>query len=94
MPQPAWVKGRLAPEPYLSRLFYGLIIKRSSTYMTAVMIVATTVGTRSLPMLTPGLRASRKRCAPLPFLLFFSSRSHAVLLSLGRAPAQASGTTT
>ena len=56
MPQPAWVKGRLAPEPYLSRLFYGLIIKRSSTYMTAVMIVATTVGTRSLPMLTPGLR--------------------------------------
>lgn len=70
MPQPAWVKGRLAPEPYLSRLFYGLIIKRSSTYMTAVMIVATTVGTRSLPMLTPGLRASRKRCAPLPFLLF------------------------
>ena len=44
MPQPAWVKGRLGSEPYLSRLFYGLILKRSSTYMTAVMITATTVG--------------------------------------------------
>ena len=85
MPQPAWVKGRLAPEPYLSRLFYGLIIKRSSTYMTAVMIVATTVGTRSLPMLTPGLRASRKRCAPLPFLLF-SPRAHKLCFSRWAVP--------
>lgn len=44
MPQPAWVKGRLQTEPYLSRLFYGVILKRSSTYMTAVMVVATTIG--------------------------------------------------
>ena len=44
MSQPAWVKGRLQTEPYLSRLFYNIVLKRSSTYMTVVMIVATTVG--------------------------------------------------
>ena len=44
MPQPAWVKGRLQPEPYLSRLFYGLVVKRSSTYMGFVMVTATFVG--------------------------------------------------
>ena len=44
MSQPAWVKGRLAAEPFFSRFFYGLIIKRSSTYMTFVMVTATTVG--------------------------------------------------
>lgn len=44
MAQPAWVKGRLGSEPFLSRLFYGLIVKRSSTYMTFVMVTATGVG--------------------------------------------------
>ena len=44
MVQPAWVKGRLGSEPFLSRMFYGLIVKRSSTYMTFVMVTATTVG--------------------------------------------------
>ena len=42
--QPAWVKGRLQPEPYWSRFFYGLVLKRSSTYMTAVISVAMFVG--------------------------------------------------
>ena len=44
MPQPSWVTGRLQAEPASSKFFYNLILKRSSTYMTAVMIVATTVG--------------------------------------------------
>ena len=44
MPQPSWVTGRLQPEPAASKFFYNLVLKRSSTYMTAVMIVATTVG--------------------------------------------------
>ena len=44
MPQPAWVTGRLQTEPFISRFFYGLVIKRSSTYMTFVMVVATGVG--------------------------------------------------
>ena len=41
---PAWVQGRLQQEPFASRFFYNVVLKRSSTYMTAVMIVATTVG--------------------------------------------------
>ena len=44
MPSPSWVQGRLAAEPAWSRFLYNTILKRSSTYMTAVMIVATTVG--------------------------------------------------
>ena len=44
MPQPSWVTGRLAAEPLWSRVLYGTILKRSSTYMTAVMITATFVG--------------------------------------------------
>jgi len=44
MPAPAWVTGRLAAEPALSRFVYNTIFKRSSTYMTAVMIVATATG--------------------------------------------------
>lgn len=49
MPQPAWVTGRLAPEPALSRFVYNTIFKRSSTYMTAVMIVATATGEERVP---------------------------------------------
>ena len=44
MPQPAWVTGRLQQESFLSRFFYNTILKRSSTYMTAVMVVATATG--------------------------------------------------
>ena len=44
MPQPAWVKGRLAPEPFYSRFFYNTIVKRSSTYMMAVITTAMFVG--------------------------------------------------
>ena len=44
MVSPSWVKGRLQSEPFLSRLYYDLIVKRSSTYMTFVMITATFVG--------------------------------------------------
>ena len=44
MPSPSWVQGRLAAEPAWSRFLYNTILKRSSTYMTAVMITATTVG--------------------------------------------------
>lgn len=44
MPQPAWVAGRLQKESFASRFFYGTILKRSSTYMTAVMVVATITG--------------------------------------------------
>jgi hypothetical protein len=44
MPQPAWVKGRLGTEPFISRLFYGLVVKRSSTYMMFTMVTATVVG--------------------------------------------------
>jgi len=47
MVQPAWVAGRLQKESYFSRLFYSTILKRSSTYMTAVMIVATATGTHN-----------------------------------------------
>ena len=70
MPQPAWVKGRLQTEPFLSRLFYGLIIKRSSTYMTAVMIVATTVGARSL--ISTRTRIAPSTCsAALTYFLYY-----------------------
>jgi hypothetical protein len=44
MPTPNWVAGRLREEPFLSRFLYGTVLKRSSTYMAAVMVVATTVG--------------------------------------------------
>jgi len=44
MPQPAWVKTRLAPEPAASRYFYELFMKRSSSYMTTTMFVALFVG--------------------------------------------------
>jgi hypothetical protein len=44
MPQPAWVAGRLQKESAVSRFFYNTILKRSSTYMTAVMIMATATG--------------------------------------------------
>lgn len=44
MPQPAWVAGRLRAEPFLSRFVYSNLFKRSSTYMTVVMITATTTG--------------------------------------------------
>ena len=46
MPQPAWVAGRLQKESAVSRFFYNTILKRSSTYMTAVMIMATATGAR------------------------------------------------
>ena len=49
MSMPAWIKGRLGTEPMISRMFYDLILKRSSTYMTAIMITATTVGARTMP---------------------------------------------
>ena len=45
MVQPKWVTGRLQPEPFFSRFLYDTILKRSSTYMTAVMITATVTGT-------------------------------------------------
>ena len=46
MPTPNWVAGRLREEPFVSRFFYNTVLKRSSTYMTGVMVVATTVGAR------------------------------------------------
>ena len=49
MPQPTWLTGRLQPEPWISRVFYDTVLKRSSTYMTAVMITATITGARALP---------------------------------------------
>lgn len=44
MPQPAWVKGRLQPEPATSRWFYNTFLKRSSTYNASVITVALVVG--------------------------------------------------
>jgi len=44
MPQPAWVKSRLAPEPAFSRFVYNTFFKRSSSYMFTVISVATVVG--------------------------------------------------
>ena len=62
MPQPAWVKGRLASEPFISRLWYNLVVKRSSTYMTAVMVVATSVGARDArPKMRPRPAAAPPR---------------------------------
>ena len=44
MPQPAWVAGRLQKESFYSRFLYNTVLKRSSTYMTAVMVTATVTG--------------------------------------------------
>ena len=44
MAQPSWITGRLSGESAGSRLLYNTILKRSSTYMTGVMVFATTVG--------------------------------------------------
>ena len=44
MPQPAWVKGRLAPEPAASRFIYNTFFKRSSSYMATVIAFSTVAG--------------------------------------------------
>lgn len=44
MPQASWITGRLSGESAASRFLYNTVLKRSSTYMTGVMVVATTVG--------------------------------------------------
>ena len=44
MPQPAWVKSRLAPEPAASRFIYNTFFKRSSTYMATVIAFSTVAG--------------------------------------------------
>ena len=37
---PAWIRGRLRPEPATSRFVYNTFFKRGSTYMATVMVVA------------------------------------------------------
>jgi len=43
-PIPAWLKGRLQPEPAYSRAIYNTFFKFSPTYMTTIMITATFAG--------------------------------------------------
>lgn len=43
-PTPAWLAGRLAPEPAASRFIYNTFFKYSPTYMTTVLITATFAG--------------------------------------------------
>ena len=43
-PLPAWLKGRLQPEPAASRFIYNTFFKYSPTYMTTVMLTATFAG--------------------------------------------------
>lgn len=41
---PAWLSGRLQPEPAASRMLYNTLFKHSSTYMATLMITATAAG--------------------------------------------------
>lgn len=78
MPQPAWVAGRLQKESAVSRFFYNTILKRSSTYMTAVMIMATATGAhacwrRAAPAAAPPLSRAGRAAPP-----FSACLSHAL----------------
>ena len=44
MAVPAWVQSRVKPESPFSRFVYNTFFKRSSTYMTSVMVFATAAG--------------------------------------------------
>ena len=44
VPVPAWLQGRLRPEPAASRIVYNTFFKYSPTYMTTIMITATFAG--------------------------------------------------
>ncbi|KAL1499422.1 hypothetical protein AB1Y20_011627 [Prymnesium parvum] len=44
MVQPAWVQGRLKPEPPFSRFIYNTFFKHASTYMATVISVAFVAG--------------------------------------------------
>ena len=59
MPQASWITGRLSGESAASRFLYNTVLKRSSTYMTGVMVVATTVGAPRAPPPPPPLPLSR-----------------------------------
>jgi hypothetical protein len=43
-PTPAWLAGRLTPEPAASRFIYNTFFKYSPNYMTTVLITATFAG--------------------------------------------------
>ena len=38
MPAPEWVKGRLQPEPAVSKFIYNTFFKRSSSYMASIIV--------------------------------------------------------
>lgn len=85
MPQPAWIQGRLGTEGPLGRFFYNTVLKRSSTYMTGVMVTATVVG--ALPLLAhiePLLAHHSLAPPPHRSLAFSASLRHWVRLRRDR----------